>query len=103
MLTCLECPNLQRAITPVKLGGICSKVNHVIILQEWTDTRTFSDYKYTSTKINCILKDTVYYVFAPRDKNVNILHEVYSANAKYYRCILISDEKLIAFNIISDK
>ena len=30
LLTTLKCPNLQRAITPIKIDGICSKVNQVI-------------------------------------------------------------------------
>ena len=38
-----------------------------IIVQEWTDRRPFSDLKYTSTKIKCILKDIVHFIFSLRD------------------------------------
>ena len=48
-----------------------------IIFQEWTDLRTFSDLKYTSTKINYVLKDSVHFILHT-DKNVNPLHVVYS-------------------------
>ena len=62
-------------------------------------TRTFSDLKYTSANINCILKDIVHFIFAHRGTNVYRLHEVYSTAhsweimdsfimAKYCRCIL---------------
>ena len=45
-----------------------------IIVQEWTDTRTFSNLKYTSTKIRCVLIDNVRDVFAHGGKNVLWLH-----------------------------
>ena len=50
----------------------------LIIFQEWTDTRTFSNLKYTSTKIKCILIAMERFLFAPGDKNVLCLHVVYS-------------------------
>ena len=70
-----------------------------IIFQEWTDTRTFSDLKYTSTKIWCILIDNERFPFAHKDKNMVCLHAIYSTvhsqekmdsliMAKYGKCIL---------------
>ena len=86
-------------VSPVN-NSEASPLPSPIIFQEWTDTRTFSDLKYTSTKINCILKDIVHFIFVHRDKNVNRLHvlctTIHSCEimdifimAKYFRCILI--------------
>ena len=72
-----------------------------ISFQELTDTRTFSNLKYTSTKLYCILIDMERFLFAHGDKNVLCLHIVYSTvhsreimdsliMAKYCRCILRS-------------
>ena len=59
--------------------SICPFLKNKIIFQEWTDTRNFSDLKYTSTKIKCIFIDTERFLFALGDKNVLCLHVVYSA------------------------
>ena len=71
-----------------------------LFFQKLTDTSIFSDLKYTSTKIECILIDIERFLFAYEDKNVLCLHVVYSTAhsreimdslimAKYCRCILI--------------
>ena len=39
-----------------------------IIFQEWTDTRTFSYLKYTSTNVNCILKGIVHFILHTEKK-----------------------------------
>ena len=69
------------------------------MFQEWTDTRIFSDLKYTSTKIQCIVIDIERFLLVHVDKNVVCLHVVYPSvhsrkimdsliMAKYCRCIL---------------
>ena len=50
--------SIQRLIYILKHNGDeAPKGLSPTIFQEWTDTRTFSDLKYTSTKLNCILID----------------------------------------------
>ena len=54
---------------PENNGDEAPKGPSTIIFQEWTDTRTFSDLKYTLTKIECILINIEHFLFAYDDKN----------------------------------
>ena len=51
-----------------KNGDEAPKGPNPIMFQEWTDTRTFSDLKYTSTNIECILIDIERFRFVHGDK-----------------------------------
>ena len=68
---------MERIVYGLRIGespSICPFLKHngdeapkgqsPIIFQEWTDTRTFSDFKYISTKIYCILVDIERFLFA---------------------------------------
>ena len=51
---------------PENNGDEVPKGPSPIIIQEWTDTRTFSDLKYTSSKIYFILIVTVDFIGTKR-------------------------------------
>ena len=81
-------------------GDEAPKVPSPNLFQEWRDTRTFSDLKYTSTKIQCTFIDIERFLFVNGEKNGLCLHVVYSTAhsreimdslimAKYCRCISI--------------